>query len=320
MDRRTWFDRLDELPRGKPFTTSDARGVGLHHNALHRMTAGGLLRHPIAGVYVAADVEDSIELRCAMLGLVLPSDCFVCDRTAAWIHAGDRALAPGEHLAVPPISCFRPSDAGRLRNGLAESGERAVLPRDLMEINGIVVTTPLRTALDLGRLQETTDLKMHGMDTMLGLKVFTLEELVAEVPRFNRQRGVVGLRVLAPLADGGAESFGESALRVRWRGAGLPRPQTQIPIWVDGREVYRIDLGLEDLLFAAEYFGEKWHGEAEAAYDEGRLEWLHGERDWAIEVFRKQHVFGRQQDAERRLRVAFDAVRRSRGLPRMFFL
>ena len=36
-----------------------------------------------------------------MLGLVLPDDCFVCDRTAAWLHAGDRALAPGEHLDVP---------------------------------------------------------------------------------------------------------------------------------------------------------------------------------------------------------------------------
>lgn len=319
MDRRTWFDRLDDLPPGLPFTTRDARAVGLGPHALHRLTAGGLLRHPIAGAYVVASVEDSLDLRCRMLRLVLPPDCFVCDRTAAWIHAGDRALAPGEHLDVPAVSCFRPSARGRLRNGLSASGERAVEPRDLMEIGGLAVTTPLRTALDLGRLQRSADLKLHGMDTMLALGAFTRDELVAAVPRFNRQRGVVELRVLAPLADGGAESFGESALRLRWIGAGLPRPQTQIQIIEGGREVYRIDLGLEEMLYAAEYFGEAWHGQDRADHDADRLTWLAHERDWSIEVFRKQHVFGRQQDAEQRLRAGFDAVRTRRGLPRRYF-
>lgn len=320
MENCSWLNRLERLPYGDPFTTASARAVGLSAKALRWLTTCGFLRHPIHGVYVAADVADSIELRCAMLGLVLPPGCFVCDRTAAWIHAGDRALAPNEHLDVPPISCFRPSDAGRLRNGLSTSGERAILPRDLMEVGGIVVTTPLRTALDLGRLQPTADLKLHGMDSMLRLGRFTLEELVAEIPRFNRQRGVVELRVLGPLADGGSESFGETALRLRWRGAGLPRPETQISIKVYGRELYRLDMGLEEFLFAAEYEGEQWHGEDREEYDEARRQWLERERDWSISVFRKQHVFGPQQDAERLLRIAYDAARGRRGLPPTFFL
>ncbi|MBZ5737006.1 type IV toxin-antitoxin system AbiEi family antitoxin domain-containing protein [Nocardioides mangrovi] len=319
MDKRTWFDRLDDLPPGRPFTTADAREVGLSHNALHRLTSGGILRRPIAGVYVGAAVEDTLMLRCAVLRLVVPDDCFVSDRSAAWLHAGDRALAPGEHLSIPSISCFRPSDGGRLRNGITASGERAVLPRDLMDVDGLRVTTPLRTALDLGRLQRTQDLKLHGMDTMLSLGRFSHEELVHEVSRFNRQRGVVELRVLAPLADPGSESFGETALRLRWVGAGLPRPETQISIRVDGREAYRIDLGLEELLLGAEYFGQQWHDDGTRAYDDERLEWLDRERGWLIEVFRKQHVFGIDQDAERRLRAAFDAARARRGLPRRFF-
>jgi hypothetical protein len=320
MENYGWLDRLGNLPPGDPFTTASARDVGLSAKALRWLTTGGFVRHPIQGVYVAADVEDSIELRCEMLGLVLPSDCFVCDRTAAWIHVGDRALAPNEHLVVPPISCFRPSDAGRLRNGLSASGERAIAPRDLVEVGGIVVTTPLRTALDLGRLQPTADLKLHGMDCMLSLKAFTHDELLAEIPRFNRQRGVVELRVLGPLADGGSESFGETALRRRWRAAGVPKPQTQISVLVDGREVYRLDMGLEDLLFAAEYEGEQWHGGDRSEYDEERRQWLDRERGWSIEDFRKQHVFGPQQDAERRIRVAYDAARARSGLPRTYFL
>ena len=307
-----------DLP-GQPFTTAVARDLGLDAPTLFRLVRMGVLRHPVRDVYVPAAIPDSIDLRCRALGLVLPDDAFLCDRTAAWLHAGDRALAPNEHLTVPEVSCFRPSNRGRLRNKLVASGERGIRGRDLMTIGGLTVTTPLRTALDLGRLQPTADLKLHGMDTMLGLGHFSHEQLLREVPRFNRQRGVVELRVLAPLADAGSESFGETALRRRWHGAGLPSPQTQIPVRVHGREVYRIDLGLEELLFAAEYEGEQWHGEDRWQYDEERRLWLEHQRGWVIGVFRKEHVFGPEQDAERRLRTAYDAARARYGLPRTYF-
>jgi hypothetical protein len=320
MSDDTWLTRLATLPAGRPFTAAMAHEAGLSDQALHRLTITGYLRRTARGVYVAADVPDSLELRCAVLAMVVPPDCFVCDRTAAWLHVGDRALAPGEHLAVPPISCFRPSEAGRLRNELTSSGERWVRPDDLMEIHGVVVTTPLRTALDLGRLQKTLDLKLHGMDTMLSTGDFTHEQMLAEVPRFNRQRGVVALRVLAPLADGGSESFGESALRRRWYDAGLPRPTTQISVVVERREIFRLDMGLEDLMFAAEYDGELWHGDDRADHDEERRQWLRAERKWLIEVFRKQHVFGTRQNADTTLRRAYEAARARRGLPRTYFL
>ena len=305
---KTWTERLADLPADAPFTTSDAASVGLHHQALHHLSTTDVLRHPVAGVYVPADLEDSLSLRCAVLRLVLPSDAFVCDRTASWLHAGDRALAPAEHLAVPPVSCFRPSDGGRLRNALTDSGEREIRPSDLMEIGGISVTTPLRTALDLGRLQRTPDMRLHGMDTMLGLGEFTHDELLEQVPRFNRRRGVVGLRDLAPLADGGAQSFGETALRLRWYGAGLPRPRTQVPVLVDGR-VYFLDMGLEEAGIAAEYDGDAWHSTpAQREHDAVRRAHLTDVAGWSVEVFRKEHVFGHHQDADRRLRLLAESA------------
>ena len=87
------------------------------------MTANGFLRRLAQSVYVVASVPDSLELRCEALRLVVPEDTFVCDRTAAWLHAGDRALAPNEHLSIPPLSAFRPSEHGRLRNDLTASGD-----------------------------------------------------------------------------------------------------------------------------------------------------------------------------------------------------
>ncbi|GAA1767564.1 hypothetical protein GCM10009795_012470 [Nocardioides hankookensis] len=303
-----------------PFGMVDARHFGLDASTLFQLVRRGVLRHPVPGVYIPASLPDGLELRCRALRLILPPDAFVCDRSAAWLHAGDRALAPNEHLEVPPLSCFVPSEGHRLRNKLVVSGEREILPRDLMEVDGLCVTTPLRTALDLGRLESNADLKLNGMDAMLRLGQFSHEQLLAQVPRFNRRRGVVALRVLAPLADGGSESFGESALRLRWIGAGLPRPTTQISVRDDGREIYRIDMGLEDFRFGAEYDGEQWHGPERAAYDGERHRWLEDERNWTLEHFRRRHVFGQQQDAEVRLRTSYEALRARLGLPRRFFV
>lgn len=276
------------LPLESPFTLATALAAGLTKKNMARLVTESGLRRPLRNVYVAAQVPDTQDLRCAMLALVVPQDCFVCDRTAAWLHAGDKALAPDEHLTVPPISCFRPRDHGRLRNELAVSGERSLLPRDLTQVGGITATTPLRTALDLGRLQRSRDMRLWGLDSMLGLGAFSHEELLAEVPRFERQRGVVMLRALAPLADGGAQSFGESALRLRWYDAGLPRPRTQIPVEVDGHG-YALDLGLEELLLAAEYDGAEWHSSDEQRErDQERRQLMTDRRAWMIEVFRRR--------------------------------
>jgi hypothetical protein len=315
-----FLDSSFPLPLDLPFTTAQALEAGLTAKRLTRLVRQGYLLRPIESVYVPSQLPDSIELRCLALALVLPRGAFVCDRPAAWLHAGARALAPNEHLSVPRISCFRPSGHGRLRNGLSVSGERAVLPRDLMELHGIVVTTPLRTALDLGRLQPTRDLRLWGMDLMLGLGQFSHEELLAELPRFKGQRGIVEQRVLAPLADGGAASFGEASLRNRWYDAGLPRPQTQIPIELDGQVIYFLDMGLEELLFAAEYDGEEWHSSSEQLeHDRGRRGWLTDHRSWHIEAFVKTNVFGMRQDADLRLAKAFAEARATWGT-RTFFV
>ncbi|GEP33106.1 hypothetical protein NSZ01_08740 [Nocardioides szechwanensis] len=306
------------LPLDRPFTTQDAREAGVKDKLLYALTQTGYLRRLVAGVYVADAVPDSIELRCDALALVVPGDCVMTDRTAAWLHGAPNAMAPNEHLAVPPVSCFRPSDHGRLRNELTVSGEREMLERDLMVVHGIVVTTPLRTALDLGRLQPTDDLRLAGMDAMLALGV-DHQELLSEIERFKRRRGVVGLRGLAPQADGGSQSFGESASRRRWNAAGLPRPTTQIPVIVDGVVVFILDFGLEDLLLAAEYDGEQWHSSpGQVAHDTERRAWLSSERGWMVEVLRRNNVFGHHQDAEQRLRAAYDIARASLGARRYF--
>jgi hypothetical protein len=223
------------------------------------------------------------------------------------------ALAPNSHLVLPRVCFFRPADQGRLRNALVASGERTVTSRDLVEVDGLMVTTPLRTALDLGRLRHR-DQALSALDAFLHLGLVTHEELLTSLERFARQRGVVQLRWLVSLADGRAESAGESALRLRWYDAGLPRPQLQISILKNGVEVFRIDLGLEELLFAAEYDGVDFHTSAEQrGHDEGRRSVLRTELHWVLEVFDHTNVYGHQQDAATRLRAAYLGARSTLG-------
>ena len=147
----------------------------------------GLLRHPVRGLYVRAEVEDSLSLRIQMLRLVVPRDCVVTDRTAAWLWGAAAALAPGDHLVTPAISVFAPPGR-RLRNGLVDSGERRLSPDDVQELDGLLVTTPLRTACDVARLLPP-DHALAAMDALAAVGPFTVDELNAEVARFKGYRG-----------------------------------------------------------------------------------------------------------------------------------
>lgn len=298
------------LPLDLPFTAQQAAAAGIGRSVLARLVRQGYARRLVKGVYVATQVADSLVLRARALQLVVPEHTVIVDWTAVWLYTG--LLPFGQHLGVPPVALFRPAGRGRLRNGLCVSGERAFVAGDLAEVEGLRVTTPLRTALDVGRLSNR-DTAIVGLDGLLRTGMFSREELVASVERFRKQRGVVQLRALAPIGDGGAESPGESVLRLRWLDLpSLPRPTPQIAI-VDetGWERFRLDLGVEEIRFAAEYDGEEFHSSDEQlAHDEQRRTWISREHGWLIIPVRRQNLFGPTRDIERLLYDGVSTARR----------
>jgi hypothetical protein len=307
------LDATFPLPLDEPFTNVQARAAGVSRSVLARLVRDGYLRRLLPSVYVTAAVVDGLALRCKALALVVPPGAVITDWTAVWLWTG--MLPWGDHLRVPPVSVFLHAGQGRLRNRLVDSGERSFLPRDLVVIDGLTVTTPLRTACDVGRLS-SRDLAMAGLDALLRHGTFTLEELLAELDRFRRQRGVVQLRCLAPLAITKSDSAAESVLRLRWLDlASLPRPEPQVPVLDDsGREVYYLDLGVPDLRFAAEYDGEEFHtSEEDRDHDAERREWIRRERDWTIRAVRRHNLFGATRDIESILHQGVDEARRSLG-------
>ena len=300
-----------QLPLDGPFTLETARACGATRKQLALLVREGRLRRVVRGVYVDAHLADCLTLRAQVLRLVVPGDAFVCDRTAAWLHGAPAAMAPGEHLLVPEVSCFRPSDAGRLRQGLAVSGERAVRAGDLVEVGGVLTTSPLRTALDLGRLQPTRDSRLAGMDAMAALHLFTLDELVAEVGALPRQRGVVLLRDLVPWSIP-ARRRGRSRLcACAGTTPGCRGRAPQVPVDLpDGSRRY-LDIGCEDWLFAAEYDGRAWHSSpAQRAHDADRREDL-ADLGWVRGVRRRPGPRPSSGRRHRDLRRRFAAARSS---------
>ncbi len=292
------------LLRPGPFTTHDAIDEGATYAWLRRWCAAGLLAHPVRGVYHAPDLPDDLRLRLAVLRLVVPPECVVTDRTAGWLWGATMVLAPGDHLVTPPVQVFCPPGY-RLRNGLVASGERRLSTEDVVIVGGLRVTTPLRTACDLGRLLHV-DQALAAMDSLARLRRFTLEELALATARFRRYRGVVQLRELVPLVDPGSQSPGESVLRLRWLQAGIPRPQCQVPVPAPGGGRYYVDMGIESRRFGAEYDGADFHGPDEEQHDRQRRDWCQREENWTILVFRRDNVYGRDQDADRVLRRAWE--------------
>ncbi len=302
-----WLDSSCNLPLDVPFTAAVARAAGVPRSLLTLWCQFGLLRQPVRRVYVAAQVPDSLLLRAQCLSLVVPDDAVICDRHAGWLLGAEMVLVPNEHLEVLPVSMYLPTGR-RLRNPLSESGERRLRPEDITEIMGLPVTTMLRTAWDLGRVR-SRERAISAMDQMLRLPGFPLDAFLAGVERFRGERWVTTLRVLAPLADGRAESPPESILRLYWIDVGLPWPQPQLEIRRDGSLVARVDLGNEDLGYVAEYYGEEFHtSDEQCVHDTGRVEVI--ERSgFVVDVFTKHNVFGPRRDAERRLLLGAERAR-----------
>jgi hypothetical protein len=309
-DRVLHLPLLDDsfpLPVDRPFTFGQAVVAGISRHSLRTLEEAALVRRVLKGVYVATQVPDSLTLRTHALRLVVPRDAVVTDWTACWFYTG--VLPAGQHVDVPPLTVFRPAGHDRLRNTLCASGERGFVAGDLTHVGGLRITTPLRTAWDLGRLAHR-DRAIGALDALLRHGSFRRGELVAGIERFKGMRGVIQLRHLAPLADARSESPGESTLRLRWLDLpSLPPPTPQVRIMVGTIEVYRIDLGVPELRFGCEYDGEEFHGEAEEPHDLRRREDLRRRFGWDVDAVRKQNVSGPTRDVER---VLHEGIRRAR--------
>lgn len=281
---------------GEPFRTSDLTRIGLTRHGLVEGLAAGSLRRIVAGVAVGAHVVDSIELRAAAVALVLGPDHVVCDRTAAWLHGVDTLLYQ-EHEILPAVEvCALRGHEPSVRSGV-DGRTRDLAPADVMVVDGVRVTTPLRTALDLGchlRRREA----YAALNAFARLHQLDPADLETESLRFRRRRGVRQLRQLVRLVDPRIESARESWTYLAIHDAGLPLPEPQLWIEVGGVPTYRLDFGYRLSKVCVEYDGVDFHDMTaeQRAYDEERRGWLR-DHGWTVIVVRNGDFTGAALEA-----------------------
>ena len=156
------------------------------------------------------------------------------DRTvAAWLWSRRQAVVGG--LAAAAIHGARWIDDDVpveliYRNARAPSGvivrDERLFDEEVQQRAGLMMTTPERTAFDLGR-RDRIDKAVERLDALAratDVKVPAIEELA---DKHRHARGLRQLERALCLVDSGAESPRETSLRLLLIRAGFPRPQTQ---------------------------------------------------------------------------------------------
>jgi hypothetical protein len=162
-------------------------------------------------------------------------------------------------------------------------------------MGALTVTTPVRTAVDLACQLRSAE-ALAALDAFLRMQLITSAEAAALLPRFVGRRGVVQARRLIALADGRAESPGESWTRMRVVDAGMPVPELQIAVYEDDVEIARLDMGYRAVRVGLEFDGVAHHSSPrQRAHDEARRERL--ERlGWRLIVVRKEDLTRERRD------------------------
>lgn len=256
VDGSTAYQAAQRLPN-RPFHRSEMRALGLSNHQLHGLLVAGVVRRVFRSVYAPARIVDDDPGERALAASLAVSDHHVlCDRTAAWVWGIDvftyaeAAVTP--QVEVCAIAGHEPTHATGL-----QGHSRALAREDVLRVGGVAVTSPLRTALDLGARLTRRD-AMATLDAFCRVHGVTRPVLRRELPRFRGRRGVVQLRELVELVDGRAESVRESWTRLAIHDAGLPAPTPQVWVEVRGKR-FRLDLAYPRHRIVVEYDGRDAH-------------------------------------------------------------
>ncbi|WP_141013232.1 type IV toxin-antitoxin system AbiEi family antitoxin domain-containing protein [Nocardioides sambongensis] len=283
---------LSALPR-RPFTLPEAEALGVSRRQVAKVAERGLLIRYARGVYAVPGLPDTIELRTAVVELATSQHHVITDRTAAWLHGVD-AYAMDEHDLLPPIETCVLRGRNPTRREQADGRTRDLAAEDLMRLGGLRVTTPLRTALDLGCHLRQRD-AFAAMCALAGKGGFEAGDLLRELPRFRRRRGVVQCRQLAPWTEPRTESAREAWVLFELRSAGLPAPVAQLWVEVEGVARYRLDLAYPHARVCVEYDGEHHLDPAQRRRDLERRTHL-AALGWTVIVVRRGDFTGPRLD------------------------
>ncbi|WP_245528986.1 type IV toxin-antitoxin system AbiEi family antitoxin [Beutenbergia cavernae] len=248
---------------------------------------------------VDASAEDGKELRLASARLVVPEHAVVCDDFAAWLF-GVETHAPADRFEIVP-SFVVPHGRNRIASSRARTRQTVFPDADVVDLDGLRVTSPIRTASDLLR-RRWRPYALAAADAMAHAKVIDVVELREFVAALRRFPGVRQAQELAPRVDARSESHGESWQRCRILDAGFPTPAVQHVVERGDGRIWRLDMAFVEHGVASEYDGREFHSEDDdVARDVARRSDLRKRFGWRFSIGNRENIFGTDPAFELRL-------------------
>jgi very-short-patch-repair endonuclease len=233
--------------------------AGVSSSAVGRMARKGLLISEHVGVYAVVHAAP------------LP----LARETAALLACGDRALlshisaaAAWRIVDLPdgPVDVTVASlGTGRRRPGIALHRSGNLIRRDVRIHEGLPVTSPARTLLDLAGCLDRRSLERALDEALTVRRIVTRAQILDVCDRAGGHAGASGLRSLAARRNTAiTHSEAERRCLELIREAGLPEPRTQVRV-----AGYTVDLFWPDHRVAFEIDGFRFHT-SRSAFDRDR--------------------------------------------------
>jgi very-short-patch-repair endonuclease len=179
---------------------------------------------------------------------------------------------------------------------------------EITEVNGLKVTSPVRTAYDLARRGDLVE-RVVAVDRLANVHRFSPDLLLHFSARNRGTRGNELVPYVLAHADRRAESPMETRLRMLITQAGLRRPEVQWAVQDEHtRTAVWLDLAWPDLMIGIEYEGEGHTEPDQVLRDVGRYTGL-VDKGWRIYRYTKVEILRRPDQIVAQLTRALNRSR-----------
>jgi len=234
----------DALKRG-PFSVAEAEACGIRRQRLRRPNFTRLAR----GVYLWSGLAPEPNTELTALSRSLPPGSAFSGLTAARVRGLDLVAGAPTEVTVPREAAVRTRVGLKVRRGILG-------PQDVIKVDGMPVTSTVRTCFDLMRHQPLIE-AVAALDWALHRRPVSLSDLSVYLEAHARWYGVRQVRKVLDHAEPKSESLMESRTRMLLMLGGLPRPEVQVQIGdPDGMPSARLDFYYPAAKLGIEFDGD----------------------------------------------------------------
>lgn len=245
-----------DAPMTNFHTRTDLLASGTTVDELRHALRSGQLRRVARGVYMDGGADaDPLALHRARLHTYR-------DPAGAFSHVSAAVLHGFTlwRVDLSRVHISRSGNSGGSRTSSLHIHSTSLRPDEIRHVDGLPVTSPLRTVVDLARTLPADQAVVAG-DSALTIHPDITSSLSDALASARSRSGIAAARRTLPFLDGRSESPGESLSRVRIRAAGLPAPVLQHELRTpSGAFVARPDFFWKDAGVVGEFDGRGKYG------------------------------------------------------------